>query len=769
MPTIPSILETALRYHAQGLPVVPCVGKRPIGKGWHKERRSREELMAELAANERLNIALVLNQSPWIDVECDSPEAEEALLKMCGGKIPETPTWESARGKHRLFEETPGLPDKAKVDIDGVEVRLGNGKGAASVLPPSVHPKTGKRYRWVDGLSLDEVKPAELPSEIVERLKSAGGKPSTESTVADRIREGERNDTLFGKALALKKAGIPEAELADVLLALNEKLCDPPLPESEVSTIAESAAKGDGKDKDDFVSQLLDEVELWQNENDEPYVTVLQGEHSENWPISDKPKSQFGRWLSCRYYDTTGKVLGSGGLTNYATLLSGKAQSDGPRHYVYRRVAEHDSKFYVDLCDPERRVVEVDADGWRIVSNPPVKFRRARAMHPLPMPVQTSGRDLKELLLPFLNVRPEQWANIAAWMVAALRPRGPYPVLKLLGEQGSAKTTTARVLRKLVDPNAAPVRAEPRKERDMMISADNGWVICLDNLSSLKPWLSDGFCRLSTGGGFATRELYSDGDEKIFDAMRPVILTSIEEIGARSDLLERSLIVDLPSIPDKKRRPEKQLWADFEKAWPHLLGALLDVVSGAIRRLPEIEQREDPELPRLADFFVWGQAAEEPLGLPEGAFAEAFAANREAATQTVLESSPAICALLRYLSEHPGEHEKTALEWLEALKRAVADTTYQPEKQPGWPKTPRVLSAILKRTMPNLRQVGIVAVPDTVGGGNDKRKVWRIHRPADPTHDDPAPDSKPEPGSQGRKGSRIPRTLEEVIRNATTT
>src|SRR5262245_45369615 len=222
-------------------------------------------------------------------------------------------------------------------------------------------------------------------------------------------------------------------------------------------------------------------------------------------------------------------------------------------------------------------------------------------MQALPVPVQTN-ESLVQLLLPFLNVREAQWVLVAAWLAAALRPTGPYPLLKLLGEQGSAKTTTARVLRALLDPNAAPVRAEPKDARDLMIAANNGWLLCLDNVSFVQPWLSDALCRVSTGGGFATRTLYTDDDEPIFESRRPVILTSIEDIGTRSDLLERSLIIDLPTIGEGKRRAEKAFWAEFEKKHPLILGALLDVVCGAIRALPEVERKPDTDLSRMADF-----------------------------------------------------------------------------------------------------------------------------------------------------------------------
>ena len=102
-------------------------------------------------------------------------------------------------------------------------------------------------------------------------------------------------------------------------------------------------------------------------------------------------------------------------------------------------------------------------------------------------------------------------------------------MLVLSGEQGSAKSTFSGILRALVDPNTAPLRALPREDRDLFIAATNGHVLAFDNVSGLPAWLSDTLCRLATGGGFAVRQLYTDQDEVLFDATRPMILNGIED------------------------------------------------------------------------------------------------------------------------------------------------------------------------------------------------------------------------------------------------
>ena len=132
--------------------------------------------------------------------------------------------------------------------------------------------------------------------------------------------------------------------------------------------------------------------------------------------------------------------------------------------------------------------------GWRVIDNPPVRFRRAAGMKPLPMPV--SGGSI-ETLRSFLNVQSDAHFVLAvSWMLAVLRHRGPYPVLVLSGEQGSAKSTLSAILRALLDPNTAPLRALPREDRDLFIAATNGHVLTFDNVSGLRAWISDTLCRL---------------------------------------------------------------------------------------------------------------------------------------------------------------------------------------------------------------------------------------------------------------------------------
>jgi hypothetical protein len=469
------------------------------------------------------------------------------------------------------------------------------------------------------------------------------------------------------------------------------------------------------------------------------FATLPVGDHLETWPVRSKG---LRRWLIGKFYLMDDKPPSAQALSDALGALEAKAQFGGRVHDVYVRLAGRADVIYLDLANAKWEVVEITGAGWRVVAEPPVKFRRAKGMLPLPHPVV--GGHLDELRR-FLNVRDDaQWALIVAWALAALRPVGPYPVLNLNSEHGSGKTTTGEVLRRLIDPNSAGLRAEPRDVRDVMIAATNSWMVAFDNLSELPPWLSDCLCRLSTGGGFSTRELYSDMDETIFSAQRPALLNGIEEVVTRGDLLDRSLLLDLPSIPEDRRRPAGEFWREFEAARPKILGALLGAVSTALRRAPQVRLAR---LPRMADFALWATAAAPALGWTDDYFTSIYSTNREQAHESALDASP-VAAVIRALADHEQRWEGTAAELLERLTKLADEAT---RRAKSWPATPRQLGAALRRLAPDLRAVGIMME------FRDQRELGSRRRQITITKVTPPPDDDQNGGS-GQRSHRSDRS-----------
>ena len=404
----------------------------------------------------------------------------------------------------------------------------------------------------------------------------------------------------------------------------------------------------------------------------------------------------FRRWLANVFYQEMHSVPNSQAMADATIALEGKAIFQGDNHDVCLRVGGNLDRIVIDPGWPDWQKIVVDGNGWR-VGKSEILFRRSKGLLSLPVPAK--GGNLNELRR-LLNVDDDGWRLIVGWMLAALRPIGPYPVLILSGEQGTAKSTTCRVLRALIDQNKAPLRSPPRNERDLLIAASNGWAVCLENLTDVPGWLSDALCRLATGGGFSTRELFSDGDEIIFDAQRPAMLNGIGDFINRSDLLDRALMVTLQPIPESKRRPESEFWQDFDSIKNRVLGCLLDALSGAVRNHQTVHLND---LPRMADFAIWMNASETSLGWKPGEFNRAYKSNRQSADEQAIEGS-IFGQAIRRLAEDD-DFEGNASQLLNRLN----ERTPEPDRKIGhdWPKNARQLSSQLRRIAPNLRRLGV--------------------------------------------------------------
>ena len=212
---------------------------------------------------------------------------------------------------------------------------------------------------------------------------------------------------------------------------------------------------------------------------------IIDG-HRETWPLRSK---RFCTWLRQQYYERTWDAPSPAAVNAALNVLEAQAQFDGPERVVSMRVAEHDGRIYLDLADEFWRCVEIGPHGWRIADDVPIRFRRTAGMLPLPLPAR--GGSIDESRQFFNLPNRDDFVLVVAWLMGALRPVGPYPLLAISGEQGSAKTVLSKMLRALVDPSVAPVRALPREDRELFIAANNGHLLAFDNLTGLLPWLSD--------------------------------------------------------------------------------------------------------------------------------------------------------------------------------------------------------------------------------------------------------------------------------------
>ncbi len=509
-------------------------------------------------------------------------------------------------------------------------------------------------------------------------------------------------------------------------------LATPTLREMPSESIVGGAVSGSDEIDDEgaTVSQkllaLASGVQFFHSERMEAYARVRVKDHWQTHPVRS---STFKHWLCREYYVAYGKAAASQAVEEARTIFEAKARFDGAERTMNLRTARDpmDGSIYIDLGDRNWRAAHVKADGWNVVAEPPPLFRRHATQAALATPdISARPADI-ERLREFVNVKTEAaWRQLIVWLVAAWVPEMAHPVLIINGEQGTAKSTLMLMLSSLIDASQTPLRSEPKDEAQWMQTADHTWLVTIDNVSTLPGWLSDAFCRAVTGAGTVKRQLFTDAEDIVMAFRRVLAITCIEVVARRSDLLDRSILLGLEPIQADTRRSEQAVLADFEDKRGLITGALMSILSGVLRELPDViaETAESVNLPRMADFANVGIAVERVLAWPEGSFMAAYVSSIGEQNQEALASAVIYEPLLKLIGDDPEfAWDGTPQQLLDELTKSVDEKM---ARMPEWPKNARALSNQLKRIAPNLRSIGVEV---SVCKAN-RQRIIRIERSA---------------------------------------
>jgi hypothetical protein len=367
---------------------------------------------------------------------------------------------------------------------------------------------------------------------------------------------------------------------------------------------------------------------------------------------------RFRDFLSRVLWERERRSISSEGWSEAVGTLEGLARFNGPEREAYLRVGKHEDCIYIDLGTDDWRIVRVSPNGWEVIpySDCPIRFYRSDCQLPLPIP--TRGGSLDDLW-QLLNFKEADRPLVIGWILSALTPDGAKPILALSGEKGSGKSSAATLLKRLTDPTKVSKASTVGDPRQVAAAAAGRWVLSFDNLTRLSSEQQDLLCCIATGAGYSHRTLYSDLEETFLEYRRPQILTGVDLVPTRSDLLDRCLIVRLERIPEEARLPEGELEAMTADLLPSIYGALLDLLVIALRNLPSIKPAR---LPRMADFAQLCLAA----GIP--GFAEAYASNIETGCQAAVEANPLAAGILSLLEAHNGYWQGTTTELIRRLQ-----------------------------------------------------------------------------------------------------
>ncbi|MFN0134988.1 MAG: hypothetical protein ACKVS9_02605, partial [Phycisphaerae bacterium] len=411
--------------------------------------------------------------------------------------------------------------------------------------------------------------------------------------------------------------------------------------------------------------------------------------------------------LASDYRRAYSRVATASALSDALNTLEGDA-ADCERETVHLRVGRDETDVILDLGDADGRAVRITPGGWTILDYSPILFRRTPLTGALAEPVRNG--DLSRLR-EFLNVDDAGWPLLIGWLVSALIPEIPHPIVLFGGEQGTGKSSASRLLVALVDASPSPLRSVPRDSEAWAMAANGSWVVAIDNVSMIPHWWSDALCKAVTGDGWCRRALYTDSQLAVVCFRRCIILNSIDTGALRGDLGDRLLLVDLDRIEPTRRRREAEMQAEFDAARGAILGGLLDLTVRVLRELPNVEPER---LPRMADFACILAACDQANGTDSLGL---FMAQKGRIAEDLIDGDPVGTAVARFMGDRD-DWDSTPSDLLRAL------APFKPEAvDRHWPGSAAKLSGALKRLAPVLGAVGIETQHSRRSGGNRERRI----------------------------------------------
>jgi putative DNA primase/helicase len=404
-------------------------------------------------------------------------------------------------------------------------------------------------------------------------------------------------------------------------------------------------------------------------------------------------------WLRRLMWEEEGRSVSGEYLKMAAGTLSAHAEFSGESRELYTRAAWHQDTLYYELRPG--KVVRVGPGGWIFEANPPVLFRHYMNLKALPDPEAGGSLDVLDGLI---NLKSERDRRLfKAYLVTLPLEHVGRPIFNAAGAMGSGKTTIQRLIKRLLDPTAPEtVRFDPR---DFLQKAMHAYIVMLDNQNTIPEWASDTLCRLVTGEADSKRRLYTDDEDFIIELRRAALLNGINVPTDRSDVLDRSLVVELERIPDGDRKTEEQIWELFAREHPRLLGALFDTLSKAIALKPSVKLSRRP---RLADWGEYAAAVYEVMGWGAEAFLKDWDEVVRVQNQATFDGSPVAQAIIKLMEEHE-ECSDTSSKMHALLKEIAESQGVDVARDKAWPKSARWLWRRIKEVLPLLVAAGIEA------------------------------------------------------------
>jgi hypothetical protein len=468
-----------------------------------------------------------------------------------------------------------------------------------------------------------------------------------------------------------------------------------------------------------------------------PYCELLIEGKNGNEPhkeIISIERSKYRRYLSKLFYDCTQQIANSEIITNVINILHAKTEYEGETIPLSIRTAWKDNNyynnsdsyitdpvFYYDLTDPLWHVIKVSKEGWSIVESTavdaPIKFTRYNQT-PQVIPMREYPADIFDQFMNLTNVNGEQnKLLLKVYIVSLFIPEIAHVILNLHGEKGSAKTFLMWMIKILVDPSKPALLTIHKDRNEFIQQINHTYAPFYDNLKHVPDWLSDEVCKAVTGIGHTKRKLYSNDEDIVYEYKRCPGFNGINVGLTEPDALDRSILIELIRIKKKDRRLEAELIQEFERIKPQLLGYIFDVLVKTLKIRPTVKLCD---LPRMADFALWGEAISRAIGYEPLQFINSYYENIGKQNLEAIETHPLGQAIAKFCEEEIEVNEdkdESNCEWegaatklLERLAEIAVKYKIDTQRR-DWPKAVNALTYRLNIIRSNLLEgIGIEVV-----------------------------------------------------------
>lgn len=455
----------------------------------------------------------------------------------------------------------------------------------------------------------------------------------------------------------------------------------------------------------EFIKTRIKKLIVSDNDSSQVYALVENNHHNE---ILDLSNGKAKDWIRYMYYEETGENNSEDAYKNAIALLRSQAINNGTsRESIYNRIAMIDDVVYYDLCTTDWKFIKITKESVEIIAydeNMPVFVRKQQQKEQV-RPI-FDNKDALDGLAKLLRIQDRDKQIFKVHLVSLCLESYPIPLMVILGEHGSIKTTIAKSVKRIIDPSGENISSLPTKIEDLVLHFTNRYLANFDNISWINDEVSDILCRAITGEGQSKRKLYSDSDEVIFSYRRKIILNGIFPPLDKTDLRDRMIRYETLPVSDTERISE----SEFNKRFTILLPCVVGLIFSTLQKTLSIYDSIKDEIKyqsRMADFTIYGECISRILNYEPFSFIENYRQKIELNIIDVVESYPIIPIIESLMKDRP-RYEKTVTDFhKECVRLAEIDMVdIDSKKKISFPASPNKVKSHIERIKPTLRALG---------------------------------------------------------------